>query len=73
MLTLFKPKKAALNVDLTHNNSTDDDIDISVQDEDEFYIPVLKPAPWLFTKEVEKRREEEKIAKKYSVQKEKLT
>lgn len=72
MLTIFKPKKAALNVDLTHNNSIDDDIDISVQDEDEFYIPVLKPASWLFTKEVEKRREEEKIAKKYSVQKEKL-
>lgn len=71
MLTLFKSNASVSEAEPKNDDFIDEITDISLEEEDEFYIPVLKPAPWLFTKEVEKRREEEMRAKKYSVQKEK--
>ena len=71
MLTLFKSNASVSEAEPKNDDFIDEIADISLEEEDEFYIPVLKPAPWLFTKEVEKRRVEEMRAKKYSVQKDK--
>lgn len=71
MLTLFKSNASVSEAEPKNDDFIDEIADISLEEEDEFYIPVLKPAPWLFTKEVEKRRAEEMRAKKYSVQKDK--
>lgn len=71
MLTLFKSNASVSEAEPKNDDFIDEIADISLEEEDEFYILVLKPAPWLFTKEVEKRRVEEMRAKKYSVQKDK--
>ena len=71
MLTLFKSNASVSEAEPKNDDFIDEIADISLEEEDEFYIPVLKPAPWPFTKEVEKRRVEEMRAKKYSVQKDK--
>lgn len=63
MLTLFKSNASVSEAEPKNDDFIDEIADISLEEEDEFYIPVLKPAPWLFTKEVEKRRVEEMRAK----------
>ncbi len=50
--------------DVQHGEETD-----ALFTEDEFNIPLLNPAPRLFTKDVERQRKNEAVIKKYSIQK----